>query len=159
MLSKFIFGFIVLLFITCILIAILFVYKAQQSKNSSLYTNNLSMGLERLKPCGSKPNCVCSEYADKKQHFIEPLTYEISELAIMEKAVAAINDMQGVIVHQEENYLAVEFSSALLGFVDDFEIRLDATNKTMHFRSASREGHSDFNKNRQRVQTLRPYIL
>ena len=40
-------------------------------------------------------------------------------------------------------------------FVDDLECRLDAENRVIHVRSASRVGYSDLGVNRKRVERLR----
>lgn len=149
--------------VLCLLLVIVFValliYKANVSRKTASYTNNLSIGSSQLKPCSKKPNCVCSEYKDDETHFIEPLAYKSSDVEIMQKVSVAIARMQGKIVQQDSSYLAAEFKTALFGFVDDLEIRLDSQNKIIHFRSASREGHSDLNKNRSRVNALKKHIL
>ncbi len=59
------------------------------------------------------------------------------------------------IITQTENYLHVEMASKWMGFVDDAEFYMDEKNKTLHFRSASRVGHSDFGANRKRIELIR----
>ncbi|HOW77583.1 MAG TPA: DUF1499 domain-containing protein [Candidatus Competibacteraceae bacterium] len=51
-------------------------------------------------------------------------------------------------------YLHVEFRSAVFGFVDDMEFYFSPPG-TIQVRSASRTGYSDFGVNRERVETLR----
>jgi uncharacterized protein (DUF1499 family) len=46
------------------------------------------------------------------------------------------------------------FASALFGFVDDLEIRIDAEVGSIHLRSASRVGKSDLGANRKRVEII-----
>ena len=57
------------------------------------------------------------------------------------------------LVDVREDYIAAEFSSKLMGYVDDVEFR--KTEDAVHVRSASRVGHSDMGVNRKRVETLR----
>lgn len=58
------------------------------------------------------------------------------------------------IVDEEPGYLHAECRS-LLGFVDDFELLLDADAGMVHVRSAARLGYQDFDVNRNRVDRLR----
>ena len=59
------------------------------------------------------------------------------------------------IVEEERDYLRVEVRSAFFRFVDDVELAIDADAGLVHFRSASRVGHSDLGANRRRMETLR----
>ena len=52
------------------------------------------------------------------------------------------------IVTAEERYIHAEFTSAFFRFVDD-------GTRTIHVRSASRVGYSDFGVNRRRVEEIR----
>ena len=52
-------------------------------------------------------------------------------------------------------YLHVEFTSAIFRFVDDVEFLFDAGSGTIHMRSASRAGYSDFGVNRRRMEAIR----
>ena len=47
------------------------------------------------------------------------------------------------IIQEEKNYLYAEFTSALMGYVDDVEFYLHQEEGVIHVRSASRLGHSD----------------
>ena len=59
----------------------------------------------------------------------------------------------------DENFLHVEFRSAVFGFVDDVEFLFDDGNKVIHVRSASRVGYYDFGVNRRRVEELRKRFM
>ncbi|MDY7013452.1 MAG: DUF1499 domain-containing protein [Cyanobacteriota bacterium] len=104
----------------------------------------------KLSPCPGTPNCINSQSSDP-QSKIEPLPpVAIAQLK------SAIETMERTkIVEETENYLYVEFTSKLMGFVDDVEFYLDPTENVLHIRSASRLGQSDLGANRQRVETLR----
>ena len=59
------------------------------------------------------------------------------------------------IIKQDERYIHAEFSSALLGYVDDVEFYLLPDQQLIHVRSASRLGYSDLGVNRKRVEAIR----
>ena len=59
------------------------------------------------------------------------------------------------VVSQTDNYLHVEFRSAIFRFVDDAEFLIEPQEGMIHFTSAARTGHSDFNVNRQRMEKIR----
>ena len=66
--------------------------------------------------------------------------------------------MGGDIQAEDDNYIAATFSSAIFGFVDDLEIRVDLTDKMIHIRSASRVGHGDAGVNEKRADFLKKLI-
>ena len=110
----------------------------------------------RLKPCPDKPNCVSSELVSDAEHYIEPLVYSAGEATqVMPRLKTVIVEMGGSIQVEEADYLAATFTSAVFRFVDDLELRIDADQKTIHLRSASRVGHGDGGANRKRVELLR----
>jgi uncharacterized protein (DUF1499 family) len=108
-----------------------------------------------LAPCPDKPNCVCSEFGEDAAHHIEPLDYSG---APPEKAwgdiLQIIKELGGKIVVANDGYIAATFASSLFGFVDDVECRLEASQKRIQIRSASRVGHSDLGVNRKRVEAI-----
>jgi uncharacterized protein (DUF1499 family) len=65
-----------------------------------------------------------------------------------------IEELGGEVVLTDDEYIAATFSSSLFGFVDDVECRLEASQKRIQVRSASRVGHSDLGVNRDRVETM-----
>jgi uncharacterized protein (DUF1499 family) len=68
----------------------------------------------------------------------------------------AVTAMQGAqIISEQDQYLYAEFTSKLMGFVDDVEFLADPAAGLVHVRSASRLGHSDMGVNRDRIETLR----
>jgi len=110
----------------------------------------------RLTPCPDKPNCVCSEYREDVEHFIEP--FQISGLAMNETSASLrgiILEMGGEITTERTEYIAATFRSPLFGFVDDLEIRIDPEASLLQLRSASRVGHDDLGANQKRVEQFR----
>jgi uncharacterized protein (DUF1499 family) len=110
----------------------------------------------KLKACPRKPNCVCSQTVGDPGHFIEPLRFEGDAAQAWQALHGAIGSMGRVqIVKDEAQYLYAEFTTRLMGYVDDTEFFLDAGNRAIHVRSASRLGYRDFSVNRQRIETIR----
>ncbi len=112
----------------------------------------------RLAPCKRSPNCVSSQ-ADRSSdagHFIAPLAFRGSADA----AWAALREIvrhteRARIVREQPGYLQAEFTSRVLGFVDDVEFLLEPPAHVIHVRSASRLGYRDFGVNRERVEAIR----
>ncbi|MGA1626734.1 MAG: DUF1499 domain-containing protein, partial [Prochlorothrix sp.] len=59
------------------------------------------------------------------------------------------------VIESTRNYLYVEFTSQLLGYVDDVEFLVDGKTKSVQVRSASRLGQSDLGVNRKRIEQIR----
>jgi uncharacterized protein (DUF1499 family) len=112
-----------------------------------------------LSPCPKSPNCV-SSLSEDQSHYVEPLTYEVSQEEAREKLISVINSMKrSEIVRAEVNYLHAIFKSALFGFVDDVEFAFDDQRKVIDVRSASRTGYSDLGVNRKRVEEIRKSFM
>jgi len=109
-----------------------------------------------LSKCPNKPNCVCSEYKDDANHYIDPISIpQNSTFDTFSLLKNVIQDMGGNVQIESDNYLAATFTSAIFKFVDDLEIRIDSTQKVIHIRSASRVGYSDLGVNKKRTKSLK----
>jgi len=106
----------------------------------------------RLAPCPGTPNCVCSEAGTASTHAIAALPLPSDGLAGLRIAIEAEG---GRVAVAQGDYLGAGFRSALFGFVDDLEIRIDRAAGVAQVRSASRVGYSDGGVNRRRVEALR----
>ncbi len=106
----------------------------------------------KLSPCSKKPNCICTEYPADKNHFTDAISYSTLNIDKLKKIILASG---GIIISQEENYIAATYTSLIFRYVDDFEIRIDKENKLIHIRSASRVGHSDMGANLKRVEKFK----
>jgi uncharacterized protein (DUF1499 family) len=116
---------------------------------------NLGLHDGTLAPCPSKPNCVSSTATDRR-HAIAPLTFTGAPDAALRTLQAVVLGLARTrVITCETNYLYVECTSQLLGFVDDVEFALDRQAKHLQVRSASRRGYSDFGVNRARIETIR----
>lgn len=108
----------------------------------------------RLRPCPDSPNCVCSEFADKRA-FIPPLDFQAGAGAAWQALRRAVVDAGGAVRTERDDYLHAVFTTPVLRFADDVEFRLARVEGVIHVRSASRVGYSDFGVNRRRVERLR----
>lgn len=119
---------------------------------------NLGIKDGKFAPCPNTPNCVNSQAANTDtEHKIAPIAYHSSSSEVISKLKMAIEGMDRVkIVTESDNYLYAQFTSALMGFVDDIEFYLDpSTPGQLQVRSASRLGQSDLGVNRKRVEEIR----
>ena len=116
--------------------------------------DKLGLADGKLHPCQNPANCVCSEFSGAAS--AEPISFTGSASAAMARLVEIVGAMPGAkVISQDENYLHVEFSSRVFGFIDDVEFRIDEAASAIHFRSASRIGLADLGVNRNRMQQIR----
>lgn len=109
----------------------------------------------KLKPAPSSPNCVSSQ-ATTEYHQIAPLAYTGDGQAAFVRLKNIVSGMQtAVVIESKPGYLYAEYTSKLLGFVDDVEFYLDEKAGVIQVRSASRLGHKDFGVNRARIEAVR----
>lgn len=112
--------------------------------------------MKRFEPCPNKPNCVSTRVPSGDSHFIEPIRYEKPLPEAVATLKAELSEMPRVKpITEDGTYLHFEFRSLLFRFVDDVEFEFDEDTKTLHFRSASRVGHSDLGVNRERIENIR----
>ena len=106
----------------------------------------------RLIACPESPNCV-SSYESSEEHAIAALDGNLNQVQQILVAMDGAN-----IVEQSNNYLYAEFTSSLMGYVDDVEFLYDAANNTTQVRSATRVGYSDMGANRSRIEAIRTQL-
>jgi len=116
--------------------------------------DNLGLKDGKLTPCPDSPNCVCSETHTQNdaEHFVAAIQ---GDKATWDKLKPIIRAQGGEIVQEDASYIHATFRSPVFQFVDDVELRLDEANTTIHIRSASRMGRSDFGVNRSRVEAIK----
>ncbi|MEX5214798.1 MAG: DUF1499 domain-containing protein [Nitrospiraceae bacterium] len=111
--------------------------------------------LQRLAPCPSSPNCV-STLSTSDQHQIAPYRYRGTLAEAKRRLKEVVAAQRGSkIVEEDQTYLHAEFTSRIFRFVDDVEFVFEDETRTIHFRSASRIGYSDFGANRNRMEEIR----
>ncbi len=116
---------------------------------------NLGVADGRLAACLKSPNCVSTQATDS-QHKIEAIAFDGSPddaMRQLKSAIATIPRME--IVTETEDYIYAEATSLVFRFTDDVEFFIDQQAKIIHFRSASRVGHSDLGANRARMERIR----
>jgi uncharacterized protein (DUF1499 family) len=117
--------------------------------------DNLGVQAGQLAVCPTTPNCVSSQGQDAA-HTIAPLRYTSTPEAAFAKLKSIVQSLPRTqIVSATDTYLYAEFSSKLMGFVDDVEFSLDPSAPLIQVRSASRLGESDLGVNRDRVESIR----
>lgn len=120
--------------------------------------DNLGVREGRLAPPKRSPNNVNSQ-TDRQAdagHYIEPLRYSGDAGQAWAALRRIVEGMRRVkVVTAEPNYLYAEFTSKLMGFVDDTEFYLDEKAGAIQVRSASRLGWGDHGVNRQRIEYIR----
>ena len=122
---------------------------------SSTRPENLGLHDGKLAPCPNKSNCVHSEETDPR-HAIAPLAFTGNPDEAMHRLHAIVSGMQRTqLITREADYLYVEVTSKLLGFVDDVEFVLDRQAQHIRVRAAARLGYSDFGVNRKRIEAIR----
>ncbi|OIP76781.1 MAG: hypothetical protein AUK48_05305 [Oscillatoriales cyanobacterium CG2_30_44_21] len=113
----------------------------------------------KLLSCPASPNCVSSQDTDA-EHQIAPLTYTGDPTEAIANLKSVISKMpRAKVITADSNYIYAEFTSALMGYVDDVEFYLNAEKGTIDVRSASRLGQSDLGVNRDRVETIRKMFV
>ncbi|BAU44761.1 hypothetical protein O77CONTIG1_04606 [Leptolyngbya sp. O-77] len=136
---------------------------AESSGGASLFSfsgsrpTNLGVKDGKLTACPGSPNCVNSQaLGSDAEHYIAPLSYSGSPAEAIARLKGIITAMPRTqIITESDHYLYAEFTSALMGFVDDVEFYVDEAAGVVQVRSASRLGQSDLGVNRKRVEEIR----
>ncbi len=113
---------------------------------------NLGYHEGSLLDCPSSPNCV-SSYSNDEGHSIAPLPSQGSLEATKKKLLDTLLSQGATIMIDKDRYIRSEFTSSLMGFVDDVEFYIEKD--SIAVRSASRLGYSDLGANRKRVEAIR----
>lgn len=106
---------------------------------------------QQLKPCPQSPNCVSTQtdQSDKKR---DPIAYTGTTAEARAHLMEVIDGMKRTkLITESENYLHYTFKTWPIPFTDDVEFLFDEEAKLIHYRSASRVGHSDMGINGKRM--------
>lgn len=114
-------------------------------------------GSPTLPACPATPNCVSSQAdpADAEHHTEALALYGDPETATARLAALIGSHERTDIDHVDPRVLRATYRSAVFGFVDDVELRVDAGAGQVHIRSASRVGKDDLEANPERVERIR----
>ena len=113
-----------------------------------------------LDPCPESPNCVCSQ-ADPSdaEHHMAPIDYHGTPAQALDSIAEVISAASGAKVsNRTDDRVDAVFVTRIFRFKDDVSFLVDSTDNKIHFRSASRVGHSDLGANRKRMNALIPKI-
>ena len=122
---------------------------------SSVQPDDIGFKSGKFSECSSKPNCVSSTALDS-DHKIDPISSDLlPEEAIVQVATMVKGEPGGAVIMQDRNYLYAQFTSSLMGFVDDVEFYKNGQQEPIQIRSASRVGYSDLGVNRKRLEKFR----
>lgn len=90
---------------------------------------------------------------------MDAVAYTGSPADVIAAVEATVTNAGGKVVSSTATSVDALFVSGLFKFKDDVNFELDDEAKLLHFRSASRVGHSDLGANRKRMTALVPKIL
>jgi uncharacterized protein (DUF1499 family) len=117
----------------------------------------------RLQPPSRTPNSVSSqahlwpagEYAVEYAQ-IEPIRFSGDPVAAMNRLREVLKAWPAAtVVEDRPDYIAVEFETRWLRFVDDAQFLLDPSERVIQVRSKSRLGRGDHGVNRARIEAVR----
>lgn len=120
---------------------------------------NLGVHRGQLASLPFSPNAVSSQTVKVEQQ-VAPLPFRGDLQQTRNRLLHTIESYPGRVrvISKKDNYIHCVFSTTI-GFNDDVEFYLDAENRVVHFRSASRIGYSDMGLNRNRYNTLAALYL
>ncbi len=137
----------------CVLAAAVFIGLALWASSANRPTN-LGLADGHLRPCPPTPNCVATELAGSMQ-LMPPLAYTATQAEAKARLIEIVRGLpRSTLTEDQAAYIAAEFRTPGIGFVDDVEFRFDDSAKVLHFRSASRLGRHDLGVNRARMVAL-----
>ena len=117
--------------------------------------DNLGVKDGALSSCPESPNCVVTQNADET-HTIAPINYETDLDTARETLLKVLSVVPNTeVTEQTDNYIRVQSTSRLMGFIDDAEFYFPTDKKAIEMRSASRLGESDLGVNRRRLEQIR----
>jgi uncharacterized protein (DUF1499 family) len=139
---------IVLLLVT--MIGMLLVLAAQ----SRVKSVTLGVADSRLRACPATPNCVSSDASAGDSHYVAPIADSTGAKWV--RLIATVSAMKGAnLVDSYDRYAHFTFTSSFVRFVDDVEFHYRPDVGEIAVRFASRVGRSDWNANRNRVESIR----
>jgi len=113
-----------------------------------------------LEPCPDSPNCICSQADESdKVHYLAPFDYAGPADAAVAAIAAVLGAESGAeVTGQTADRVDAVFTTRIFRFKDDVAFVVDSAAGKIHFRSASRTGHSDLGANRKRLEAVIPKI-
>ena len=108
-------------------------------------------------PCDNKSHCV-STLEQREKFKLTPFRLTAKGIQRWSDIIAVAQTLPGAkLIEHDDTYFHIEVTSAVFGFVDDFEVKQHA--QQLHVRSISRSGYSDFGVNRKRAHQFRTQLV
>ncbi|MFT4653862.1 MAG: hypothetical protein ACJA0G_000091 [Kangiellaceae bacterium] len=112
----------------------------------------------QLTPCPITPNCVNTQ-ATTRSDYADPFYFTGTQAKAKVRLLKVLEEFaRARITEDHEDYIRVEFTSAIFRFVDDVEFYFPAKGSAIviiQIRSASRLGLSDLGVNKRRIEQIR----
>ncbi len=117
-------------------------------------SGSLPASIGKFAPCPKSPHCVSTKSSSEEQG-IQPFKYLVSKEKAKQGLLEIVRKMpRAEIKINRENFVHSEFTSSIMGFVDDVEFYFEEDG-VINFRSSSRLGYYDFDANRNRMEEIR----
>jgi len=111
-----------------------------------------------LQECPESPNCVSTQTQQESKK-MDPIPFELDPDEVRKVIKSVVESLPNTNLQKEsDSHLHYIFKSKIFGFIDDVEFLIDAGQKLIHFRSASRTGYSDLGVNKKRMTALQEAI-
>lgn len=124
----------------------LFSIRANKSQDMKFIPTlkNTQLGL-----CPETPNCISSFHQENDDHYLAPRLIQNDPMLKIDEYFGDCHKNVS-----KENYRHFECQTGFFKFVDDIEVFYHKEENKLHYRSASRVGHSDLGKNKARILEL-----
>lgn len=91
---------------------------------------------------------------------MDPIPFTLDPKEVLKVIKSVVENLPSTHLEKESiNYLHYTFKSKIFRFIDDVEFLIDAEQKLIHFRSASRTGYSDMGVNKKRMTEITAGIV
>ena len=90
---------------------------------------------------------------------MDPIPFKLDLKEVIKVIKSVVENLPNTHLEKESiTYLPYTFKSKIFRFTDDVEFLIDAEQKLIHFRSASRTGYSDMGVNKKRMTEIKKAI-
>ena len=141
--------------IVLIALIMLIIFGSRWYNTEYAHAKNLGLSKGQLIECGKNPNCVSSQTTQSSMRIAPINASDTPELTWLMFRDLVETIPQAILITENETYRHYQFTTPLMGFIDDVELLYDRKKQLIQVKSASRVGQSDFGANRKRVELLR----
>ena len=141
--------------IVLIALIMLIIFGSRWYNTEYAHAKNLGLSKGQLIECGKNPNCVSSQTTQSSMRIAPINASDTPELTWLMLRDLVETIPQAILITENETYRHYQFTTPLMGFIDDVELLFDRKKQLIQVKSASRVGQSDFGANRKRVELLR----